>query len=130
MAIALLFVDTTLTPVAIVSRRAEDRMTALTSHDLGHDHRAGAIEAWAVELDARLVHTWPAGRKALMPVELADAHGRVELERDLGSVIIDPAHAGAIDAVLDLLRERYPRVRWLIFRKTIAAAHASVDIAA
>ncbi len=95
-------------------------MSILAPHDLGHDRRAGAIEAWAVDLDARRLHTWPAGREALMPAELADAHGRVELVRDLGSVIIDPASTIAIDDVLDLLRERYPRVRWLIFRKAAA----------
>ncbi len=94
-------------------------MSIFASQDIGHDRRAGAIEAWAVDLDARRLHTWPAGRDALMPVELADAHGRVELMRDLGSVIIDPSSTIAIDDVLDILRERYPRVRWLIFRKTV-----------
>lgn len=105
-------------------------MSTLASHDIGHDRRVGAIEAWAVDLGSRLVHTWPAERKARMPVELADAHGRVELMRDLGSVIIDPKNTVAIDDVLDLLRERYPRVRWLIFRKTISSSSFDADIAA
>lgn len=105
-------------------------MSIMASHDIGHDRRAGAIEAWAVDLGSRHVHTWPAERPARMPVELADAHGRVELMRDLGSVIIDPKNTIAIDDVLDLLRERYPRVRWLIFRKTIATASFDADIAA
>lgn len=93
-------------------------MRPLGSYDIGHSQRAGASEAWAVDLDSRRVHTWPADRKATMPAEIADAYGRVELMRDLGSVIIDPKHSVAIDDVLDLLRERYPRVRWLIFRKS------------
>lgn len=97
-------------------------MSIFASQDIGHDRRAGAIEAWAVNLDARHLHTWPLERKALMPAELADAHGRVELMRDLGSVIIDPKNTIAIDDVLDILRERYPRVRWLIFRKTTTAS--------
>ena len=94
-------------------------MSPLASHDIGHDRRAGAIEAWAVDLGSRHVHTWPAERKA-----------RIELMRDLGSVIIDPKNTIAIDDVLDLLRERYPRVRWLIFRKTIATSGADADSAA
>ncbi len=97
-------------------------MSTLSTHDIGHDRRAGAIEVWALDMSSRRLHTWPAGRSPNMPAELADAHGRVELLRDLGSLIIDPKSPLAIDDVLDVLRERYPRVRWLIFRKSLSAA--------
>ena len=107
-------------------------MAGIRFTDIGHSSEAGPVAVWSVGSQGdihEVARLQDAGGAFEPPTDGVRAFGRVELQREAGSVCLVGGIGGggggrrasnnseeALVNLLDALEEQYPHTRWYVFR--------------